>query len=101
MKIAGSVTLNLVAEERAFLVNAFKHIKTKTELEERIVKRAIMKLLRKGTHRFPLFPDKECPVCERTFHFKVFDRHHFVCKQKNREPRFQVDPEILARIGAE
>lgn len=98
MKLSGSVTLNLCAEERAFLVNAFKQIKTKTELEERIVKRSIMKLLRKPTHRFPLYPDKECPICERTFSFKLFPRHHFVCKQRDKETSFRVDPEILERI---
>ena len=98
MKISGSVTLNLQAEERAFLVNAFKQIKARTDLEERIIKRTIMGLLRKDRHRYPLYPNKECPICERNFAYKSFARHHFVCKQKKREPNFTVDPEILERI---
>lgn len=101
MKIQGGVTLNLVAEERIFWVKALKQIKTKTELEEQIVKRTIARLLRRNVHRFPLYPDKECPICERTFAYKVFDRHYFVCKRKTREESYVVDDEILERIGAE
>lgn len=103
VKIQGSVTLNLAAEERAFLVNAFKSIKTKTELEERIVKRTIMRLLRKDVHRYPLFPNKECPVCEREFAYKVYDRHVRLCRAKKKErfTKYDVDPEILKRIEME
>lgn len=98
MKITGSVTLNLVGEERAFWINAFKKVKPKTELEKRILKRTLMRLMRKNTHRFPLYPDKECPICERIFAHKVFDRHYFVCKKRRQEPQFEVDPEILERL---
>lgn len=98
MKISGNVTLNLCAEERAFWINAFKQVKAKDELGERILKRTLLGLMRKNRHRFPLYPDKECPICERTFAHKVFARHHFICKKKAREPSFEIDPEILARI---
>lgn len=101
MKIQGSVTINLVAEERQFWISAMKQVKAKTDLEERIIKRTIARLLRRGVHRYPLYPDKECPICERTFSYRKFDMHHFVCKRKNRAPKFTVDPEILARIEAE
>lgn len=98
MKISGSVTFSMIAEERAFWINAFKQIKAEGEIEKRILKRTLMKLMRKPTHNYPVYPPKECPICERTFHYKVFKRHHFICKQKRREPKFEVDPEILARI---
>ena len=104
MKIAGSVTLNLVAEERIFWVKIFKTVQGKTELEKRIIKRTLMGLLRvHGKHRFPLHPDRECPICERSYGHKVFERHVFMCKQreKERDVYFKVDPEILKRIEME
>lgn len=98
MRISGNVTLSLVAEERAFLINLLKDLKAENELEERIIKRTLMGLLRKQRHRYPLYPDKECPVCERTFAAKIFERHHFACKQKEKSLRVDFDPEILERI---
>lgn len=101
MKISGSCTINLVAEERAFWINAFKQVKPTTELEERILKRTLMRLMRKSTHRFPLYPARECPICERSFHHKIYDRHVFVCKRRRKEDCFEVDQEILKRIEIE
>lgn len=101
MKIQGGVTINLVAEERAFWINAMKDLKTKNDLEERIVKRTIARLLRKNVYKFPLYPDKECPHCERTFAHRAFERHEPFCRRKHRAPSFKVDPEILERIKHE
>lgn len=100
VKILGSATFQLLGEERAYLINAFKNINPKTELDKRIAKRFMMKLLGHGTWKFPLYPDQECKYCENTFHYKVFKRHEFTCKEKRKEQKkgFTVDHEILNRI---
>lgn len=104
IRFRGGVTFNLRAEEREFWFRAFKDLKLKDELDERIAKRTLMKLAGKPTHRFPLYSNRECPHCERTFAHAHFDVHVYACKRKQKFRQggfFEVDPEILERLRYE
>lgn len=98
MNIKGNITFQLTGEERAVLLRAFKKFGGETDIEKRIVKRAIMKILGKRTNRYPVHPDVTCTICERQFAHKIYRRHYFTCKAKQRDKGYKVDPEILERL---
>lgn len=101
MKLRGGVTINLRVEERAFLIKSFKKIKGKTELENRIIKRTLMRLMGRQVGMYPLFPNKECKLCERTYSYTHYEAHVIACKRRRQQIDLEVDPEILRRIELE
>lgn len=101
----GKITVALEPEERKFLVKMLKvaHEMPKNEIEKRISKRFLMKLYGVATYYYPLYPDKECPLCEREFSYKVFDSHFVRCQKKHhtidRAPKSE--PHILEMMKYE
>lgn len=99
----GNRTLNLHEVERLFLLSLVKLANPKTDLEKRILKRLIIKVLGHSTHWFPLYPPQECPICERTVSGMAFDSHVIKCKAKEKAERLQpkIDPDVWERLQRE
>lgn len=97
----GKVTLNLVEEERVFLINSFKKIKPKTDLEKRIVKRALHRLMGSPVHNIKLYPNKECKICHREIAANRYDEHFVACTARKERMRLmpKIDPAVLEMVN--
>lgn len=99
----GTISIgNMALIEREYLLSLAKLAKPKTEIEERILQRFILRMIGKGgVVRVKLYPDVECSICESTFSGNIFDRHFNVCKEQkkalNNLP--EVDPTVFEMLG--
>lgn len=97
----GNRTLQLKQEERIFLLEWAKTLNPKTEIEKRIVRRFLMRLMGERGY-YPLYPPKECPHCEARISGAVYDMHLLRCiakiKMEKRRPR--IDPSVLEMMEA-
>lgn len=92
----GDVTFQMKEEERVYLLSLVKLAKPKTEIQKRILKRAVMKLMGISTHNFPIHPKKECPICEREVFGAHYAQHLERCKAKQASERMmpKIDPVV-------
>lgn len=91
----GSRTLQLKHEERVFLLQWAKTLKPKTEIEKRIVRRFLTRLMGHAIY-LPLYPKRECPVCEREVAGHIYESHVIRCKaRRDAESRMpKIDPVV-------
>lgn len=96
----GSVTIQFKQEERVFLLNWAKTLKPKTEIEERAVKRFLIRIMGETIY-YPLYPDKDCPICERTVSGIRYETHVIDCKrkQKTKKQTPAIDPVVWEMMG--
>jgi hypothetical protein len=99
----GNRTINLVEIERVVFLGLIKLAKPKNDIERRILRRLILKALGHPAHNYPIYPPKECPVCERSFAAKIYDRHVLKCEAEEKEMRTRpkIDPEVYERLAYE
>lgn len=80
----GKIMTSFVDEERLFMLKWARTMKASNDLEGRIIKRVLGKILGLSARNIPdLYPPKECPLCERTFSIVHFETHYVSCKRKN------------------
>lgn len=103
-KFRRGVVLGWSEEERVYLMNLVTKIATpETDHEKRIITRFLMKLNGTPTYYYPLYPNKECPICEIEYTHKAFKTHYAACKRKHgalqRLPK--IDHAVLEMLRAE
>jgi len=98
----GNITINFKEEERVYLLSLFKGASPKTDLEKRIVHRAILRLLGYSCYNVPLRPPKECRYCEEEIRGDRHEAHELACKLKREQQRMipKIDPAVLEMVRA-
>lgn len=91
----GDRCLAFKQEERLFLLKWAKTLKPKTELEKRIVRRLLVRLMGHAMY-YPLYPRKECPHCDREVAGQVYDTHVIRCEIRKKKMREvpEIDPVV-------
>lgn len=93
--IPGTKTIPFQQEERLFLLKWAKTLRPKTELEKRIVKRFLCRLMGQNIY-YPLHPHIECPICETNIRENLLKAHLARCKAKRAAANIkpEIDPVV-------